>query len=344
MSTVLPMTVAVARVSKLSGATFPNLFPPPSKGAREVPSRCPTPNPFNGANCKRRRCPHCGKGWIASWETKMRLNLQAVCGALGLPRVVIVTLTPPGSDVLPWSCTKEHAHAGSRGCRVKADYADGWAAAAPDNWKRLRDASRKAVRAAGLPVAGLVLDRVWEPQQRGVPHLHFIALARTPDERAAVELFHAELVERAREYGFGRQLHITRPMEAHEAARYIAGYLLGRSRKKGTIRDNLADPRMPRSLVWETPAIASLSTGERMSAWRERLGLREGTGLTMRRLRYARWYLAALKRRVDRYPALPTDELVAVAKVATLLERGPPASTLHHFRTLRLMRALAMAA
>jgi hypothetical protein len=137
-------------------------------------------------------------------------------------------------------------------------------------------------------------------------------------------------------------------MTAAEAARYLAGYLLGRSRRKGTIRDNLGDPRMPRSLIWITPAIGSISHGERMTAWRDRLGLREGTGLTMRRLRYARWYLAALKRKVYVFPRLQGVEALAVAKVAVLLERGngppePDAWEAHH-NTIRLMRQLAEAA
>lgn len=309
--------------------------PAPARGA----SRCPTPS-WTGANCKRRGCPHCGKGWVASWEAITRLNIGALGG-----RVVLISLTAPGADRLPWSCEREHRHAGSKGCRVKADYADVWAASAPDQWRRLRDAARLAVKRAGLPTAALVLERVWEPQKRGVPHLHVVAGARTPAEQAAAERFHQELRRLAPEYGFGPQLHLSRPMEAREAARYLAGYLLGRSKRKGTIRDNLADPRMPRSLIWLTPAIASLSGGERMSSWRERLGLREGTGLTMRRLRVARWYIAALRHRVPVFPRLEGDELFAVARVTVLLERGhgPPDrhEVLGHARTLRLMRQLA---
>jgi hypothetical protein len=134
-------------------------------------------------------------------------------------------------------------------------------------------------------------------------------------------------------------------MTAEGAAKYLAGYLLGRSRRKGTIRDNLADERLPASLIWITPAIGSISRGERMTAWRERLGLRAGTGLTMRRLRYARWYLAALKKRVHVFPKrLVGVELIAVAKVAALLERGPPESWESHAATLRLMRLLQLQA
>lgn len=314
----------------------------PWQGAQPDPGRCPTPDPFTGANCKRRRCPHCGRSWVQAWEAVTRLNIGALGGY-----VVLLSVTAPGADRLPWACERDHQHAGAKGCRVIAAHADEWAEAAPDNWRRLRDAARAAVKRAGLPTSALHLERVWEPQQRGVPHLHVIAGARNPAELEAAELFHAELKQRAREYGFGEQLHCTRPMTAAEAARYLAGYLLGRSRRKGTIRDNLAHPRMPRSLIWITPAIGSVATGERITGMRERLGLHRGTGVTIRRLRYARWYLAALSHRVAAYPRLFGDELLAVARVAVQLERSnaPPAKReLEHVRTLRLMRRLAVAA
>lgn len=284
-------------------------------------------------------------------HSKMRINLEHLKG-----RVVLISVTAPGADLLPWACDRQHKHAGGYGCQVDRQYARAWAEQAPDNWKALRDAARLAVKRAmrvdhpDYEPAHLVIERVWEPQKRGVPHLHVVAGARTPLELKAVELFHQALLERAPEYGFGSQLHITKPMAGEDAARYLAGYLLGRGRTpkpgaKPTIRENLDDPLMPRLLVWETPAIGSISRSERMTAWRERLGLRDGTGVTIRRLRYARWYLAALKRKTGHYPKVPRGvELIAVAKVAALLERGPPTAWESHANTLRLMRALAEAA
>src|SRR5438105_11100548 len=98
-------------------------------------------------------------------------------------------------------------------------------------------------------------------------------------------------------------------MAAAGAARYLCGYLMGRSRKKGTVRDNLGDPRMPRLLVY----VARSLTRE--------------TLVTMRRLRYVRWYFAALKHRCEVMPRIwPDDELVNIARVAARLDRanGPP--------------------
>lgn len=292
--------------------------------------------------CRRRSCKHCGPKWLAMQSQKMRLNLGAFCGEAG--RVVLISLTAPGADLLPWACDKDHKHAGSYGCVVERRCAVAWAEAAPEMWKRLRDAAKRAVDRAGLPVDALVVERVWEPQKRGVPHLHVVAGARTPRELEAAERFHQELRRLAPEYGFGPQLHLTRPMDGREAARYLGGYLLGRSRKKGTIRDNLNDRLMPRLLVWETPAIGSISRSERMVEWQQRLALRGGTGVTIRRLRYARWYLAALKQKAH-YPKVRRGvEVIAVAKVAALLERGPPESWYSHAKTLLVMRDLAEAA
>lgn len=332
---LLRMGTAVATGAPGRSASTPAASRPrPRKGSVAVAPFCPTKDPFTGSNCKRRGCPHCGKGWVGSWEQNTRLNIGGNYGD-----VMLISLTAPGKDRLPWDCPVSHQHSGSKyGCQVEAAAANAWSAAAPENWRRLRDAARQAVKRADLPVAHLMLERVWEPQKRGVPHLHVVVGARSPLEREAAELFHAELLRRAVEYGFGPQVHATRVMRAHDAARYLAGYLLGRSKRKGTIRDNLADPRMPFSLIWITPVLASLSSSERMAGMRERLGVERGTGVTMRRLRYARWYLAALNGRCHVYPHLYGEEMLAVAGVATLLERqhGPPEKRLRaHVRTLR---------
>lgn len=283
--------------------------------------------------CRRRSCPTCGPAWVAMHSAKMRENL----GALGGP-FVLITLTAPGADVLPWACDRRHKHEGAKGCQVDRQYAREWADQAPANWKKLRDSAKKAVKRADFDPVTLVIERVWEPQKRGVPHLHVVAAARTPDELAAVEHFHAELRRLAPENGFGPQLHITKPMAAAEAARYLAGYLLGRSKKKGSIRENLDDPLMPRSLIWEATAIASLSEHKRMVAWRKRLGLRRGTGVTIRMLRLARWFLAALKGRTKVYPRLAGSTAIAAAKVAALLERAPPSDWVFYANSMTLMR------
>jgi hypothetical protein len=313
------MEIAIA--IKRDGPTRYPLPAPVSRGlVIEAADRCPTPSPFNGANCRRRRCPHCGVPWVRSWQAVSRVNLEHSGHA-----VVLITITAPGKDLLPWGCGKDHEHSGDRGCKVKDDYADLWCAAAPKQLAMMRDAARQAVKRAGLPVDKLWLERVWEPQKRGVAHVHVVAGADTPLELAAAERFHAELVRLAPDYQFGDRLHITKPMVGEEAARYLAGYLLGRSRKKGTIRDNLGDPRMPKSLIYVSRSLTKI------------------TGVTMRRMRVVRWYFAALSGKLAVYPRLYGEELLAVARAAMLVERNdlpPPLLEARHLSALRLMRRI----
>ncbi|HVM69989.1 MAG TPA: hypothetical protein VM204_09185 [Gaiellaceae bacterium] len=341
--------------------------------------RCPTPNSFTGASCKRRGCPVCGVPWAKSVGAVSQGNLEHLGGP-----VVMISITPPGVDVLPWACTREHRDregnvvpcSGKRGCMVEPEAADAWAEHARTvGWKKLRDAARLAVKRADLPVAGLVVERVWEPQKRGVPHLHVISSARTPIEYAAANRFAEELARLAPLHGFGfvdrgkriadqacpvrnhrdrGQLHACTcahslpRISAYDARRYLVSYLTGRSKKKGTIRDNIAHPRMPKSLWWLTPALSSFSTGERIEGMRERLGVRGGTGLTMRRLRYARWAFAARDGRCSVLPRLRGQDLIEVAQVCVRLEprksRAPGESPEQAFRRwfdlLRLMRQL----
>lgn len=307
-----------------------------------VDPRCPTPNTFSGATCKRRGCPHCGRPWAFSQGAVMRLNFEHYAGD-----VVLISVTAPGASRLPWACDRDHVHSGPRGCRVDAQYADAWSEDCSLRLRALRDAAKRVVRTAGFPVASLWLGRVWEPQKRGVPHAHIVAGAGTPREYEAAMRFHAELVRLAPDYGFGRELHVTQRMAPREASRYLVGYLLGRSGKKETVRENIADPRMPRLIVY----VARSLTRE--------------TLVTMRRLRYARWYFAALGKKLSAYPRAFGDDLFELARVCAQLERehGPPDEPVTRVTTrrqtsapltfevptrvvenLRVMRRLAVAA
>ncbi len=296
--------------------------------------RCPTPDPMTRANCKRRSCPHCGRLWAWDWERVMRTNLEDYAGA-----VRMVAITAPGSDALPWACERDHRHSGSQGCRVEEQAATEWAATLTQRWKELREDARLAtLRGTGLKPT--LLLRVWEPQKRGVPHLHVVLGVRTEAEKIAAERFRQELDARAAYHGFGfvqRHVHETGP---RQAARYLVGYLLGRSKRKGTIRENIAHPRMPRSLIWLTP------------------NLTRSTLCTMRRLRYARWYFAAFSGRASHWPCLRGQVAVDIAHVVTLLERqrgrqgeddvpdaapvADPDRVRFHLRTLQAMRRLQL--
>lgn len=340
--------------------------------------RCPTPNSFTGSSCKRRGCPVCGVPWAKSVGTVNEKGLEALGGS-----VVMIAITPPGQDVLPWACRKEHRdrhgsplpHSGKRGCKIDDEAADRWSEDLSARWKKLRDAARKAVERAGFPRAGLAIDRFYEPQKRGIAHLHVIAAARTPIEYAAANRFAEELHRLAPEYGFGfvdrgnrtknqacpvrnhrdrSQLgscicsHALPTITAQEARRYLVSYLTGRSGKKNTIRENISHPRMPRSLWWISPALTSLSTNARIEGMRERLGVEAGTGITMRRLRLVRWYYACLQGRCSIFPRLFGQDILDVALVAVRTEpkksRAPgetdEAAFRRHLGNLHAMRLI----
>jgi hypothetical protein len=228
---------------------------------------------------------------------------------------------------------------------------------------------------AGFPSHALVLERVYEPQKRGVPHLHVVAGARTPIEYAAANRFAIELHRLAPLHGFGnvdrgkRDANQACPVKGHkgathaelerctcawalpmvsaaEARRYLVNYLTGRSKKKGSIRDNISHPRMPRSLWWVTPALTSLSTNERIEGMREKLGgVVGGTGVTMRRLRYVRWVFAAKDGRCSVFPRLFGQDLLEVALVCAQLEpkrsRAPGETPEQaHRRFIRLLQTM----
>lgn len=357
-----------------------------TQAKERVYAHCPTPNPFTGASCKRRDCPSCGGPWARSVGAVSEHALTHLDGA-----VVMIAITPPGkNDGLPWGCTKEHRsrdgkslphNPGKFGCQAEHEAADRWAGergkTVATNWKKLRDAARLATKRDGFPTAALVIERVYEPQKRGVPHLHVIAGARTPIEYAAANVFAAHLERLASRHNFGRVDRGKRTpdarcpignhkaatvaeiqactcgyahpkVSAQEARRYLVNYLTGRSKKKGSIRENISHPRMPRSLWWVTPALTSLSTYERIEGMRERLGVVGGTGVTMRRLRYVRWYFAALARRVPIFPRLFGQDMLDVALVCARLEpkkaRAPgetdEQAVRRHVSNLRMMRLL----
>ncbi len=327
------------------------MSPPPAQL-----ERCPDLDE-RGRNCKRRGCPYCGRLWAWDWERVMHTNLRHYAGA-----VRMVAITAPGADALPWSgwrrdpktgrvrpCPPSHAHSGARGCLVESQAANEWSESVTQRWKELREAARKATLDA-LGLKPTLLLRVWEPQKRGVPHLHVVLGVRTEAEKIAAERFRQELDERASHYGFGfvqRHVHETGP---RQAARYLVGYLLGRSKRKTGIRENIADARMPRSLIWLTPdlTIGPLVAGRRTG----------GTLCTMRRLRYARWYFAAFSGRSSQWPCLRGQVAVDIARVVTLLERqrgrqreddvpdaapvADPDRVRFHLRTLQAMRRLQL--
>lgn len=246
-------------------------------------------------SCKRRGCPTCGPRWARDWQRVLAVNLDAV----GRP-VATIAITGPGADRLPWDehyCTVErgrrpHRHSGPGGCRVQERALREWCDTLSYRWQLFRQAARIATKRELGYAPAWIVARVWEPQKRGVPHLHLVVPFGTGAEKLAAWSFLKHLRRLAPEYDFGevqrrrgRELKDRgpdlQPLEGREAARYLASYLAGRRAKKGSIRENIADPRLPRSLLWLTPKLT------------------RGTLVTMRTLRRARHLWAHLDGRCE---------------------------------------------
>lgn len=303
--------------------------------------QCPEPGyDWQLRTCKRRNCPRCGVNWARDWRRVMTVNLAAKHGS-----VVLVSITAPGEERLPWdeahcSHRRPHRHRGPAGCRVQQRAAREWADTATWRWSKLRAAATLAARRAQkneltgeLGPAPALLERVWEPQKRGVPHLHLVLGFATGEERQAARVFVEELKRLAGEYDFGFVDGKLEPITAEDAARYLSSYLTGRSAKKGSIRENIADPIMPRSLIWITPALTCIPRPESSDVWRERLAamrarmrIARGTGVTMRALRMARQLGASLDGKCVAPQWKTTGDAVHIAAVflQAFRKRPPP--------------------
>lgn len=206
-------------------------------------------------SCKRRGCPVCGPRWARDWQRVLAVNLDAVGGP-----VATIAITGPGADRIPWdeyACRdrRPHKHSGPKGCRCEQRALREWCDTLGYRWQLLRQAARIATKRELGYAPAIVLARVWEPQKRGVPHLHLVVPYGSPAERRAADVFRRHLARLSHEYDFGNVQGKLAPIEGREAARYVANYLAGRTSKKNSIRDNISDPKLPRSLLWLTPRL-----------------------------------------------------------------------------------------
>jgi hypothetical protein len=207
-------------------------------------------------SCKRRNCSFCGPKWARDWGRNLRVNLEHLGGP-----VATIAITGPGSDRLPWDeehCKhrRPHKHSGSRfGCRVQDRALREWSDTLSYRWQLLRQAARIATKRELGYAPPWVLARVWEPQKRGVPHLHLVVPYGSFAEKRTADVFRKHLARLAKDYDFGHVQGRLAPIQGRDAARYVANYMTGRSTKKSSIRSNIADYRLPRSLIWLTPKL-----------------------------------------------------------------------------------------
>lgn len=293
-----------------------------------IPHGCPNATLWR-PSCKRRGCAFCGIFWARNWRSVLEQNF----GAAGVP-VVTIAITAPGAERLPWDdhyCyetrgkRRPHRHEGPKGCRVMERQAREWSDVCVWNWQKLRQAARLATKRelarkyGGDGFVPWIIARVWEPQKRGVPHLHLVMPFGSDVEQDAAWTFLAHLRRLAPSYNFGAVQHRRagaagakrgdrgpdlQPIAAADAARYLSSYLTGRnSSRKASIRENIADPKMPRGLIWLTPKLTRV------------------TKVTMRTLRRARHLAAALDGRCE--PPIFGTYVEAITTVVVLRKVRP---------------------
>jgi hypothetical protein len=245
-------------------------------------------------------------------------NLGAYAG-----RAVMLTLTPPGAELLPWDeavCAHlgPHAHSGELGCRIEKWYVDEWNSSGPERARKLnRVAKQRAdreLRRRGINERRGKLVHAWEHQKRGALHQHFLVGLGTEAQdqwgtnvdALWARLYANALRELAPRYGFGfvdtRPLY-SAPKPAREAAAYLSGYFVSGRGKKAAITETVQSRVVPRLVVYVSPRLT------------------RQTFCTMRNLRRAR-RLFMYRAGVATRPAWPERELL---EVCVVLDRVPPA-------------------
>ena len=157
----------------------------------------------------------------------------------------MVTVTAPGSEVLPWgACAVDHEGdpcSGRLGCVVESAAAERWNESAARRWSMMYQAVRDQLRPRGT----VILAYVWEPQRRGVGHLHVVV----PVEWLGPVV--AALKDLAADYGFGfvddnrRSRRIKPGAMAGQAGAYIGSYL-GKGGKVEAVVDAMRAGVIPR--------------------------------------------------------------------------------------------------
>lgn len=213
--------------------------------------------------------------WAGDQRRKLFDNLAAYEGGA----VVVLAVTAPGQDVLPWDenhCRHlgPHRHKGQLGCRVDRYAAAAWNLDASARWRRLHRRVYQAVCRQG--VKPVLLARVFEKQRRGVLHVHPVLGFKTPAERHAARLYAAHLAALAAHYGFGYTERKVESRSSKRVAGYLSSYFVTGKQAKPTLQESVAAGDMPRSIIHVSTALTTL------------------TGVTMRELRFRRfvWFIS----------------------------------------------------
>jgi hypothetical protein len=194
-------------------------------------------------------------------------NLDAYEG-----RAVMVTLTPPGEDQLPWDesvCGHlgPHKHTGKNGvCKIVSEVCDAWNENASERARELNRVAKlradRELAKRGIQEKRGKLAHAWEHQKRGALHVHVIVPMGTEEQDSWgtnvdacwSRLYVAALGELAPRYGFGfvddHPINEGEPRPAREAAAYLSSYLISGKAEKAAITETVRSKVVPSVVVY----------------------------------------------------------------------------------------------
>ena len=199
------------------GGASPHPHPKCERPQRITCGLCGTSRSKRCRATRQSRCEPCAH------SHRLMLKRVIVSGVSEAPEVgnyFWCTLTGPGADVLPWdesSCTHgpDVECSGKRGCKVVEIDSAIWNGTAPKRWSWFVTYLRR--RFGPLQFVG-----VWEDQERGVLHRHFLIRLESPSTEKRVR---AGVRNIGRRWGFGPQVDVRAiTSSAANEAWYIASY------------------------------------------------------------------------------------------------------------------------
>lgn len=227
--------------------------------------------------------------WLGDVARCLRENLNVT-----KPHVRLITVTPPGADVLPWDptlCTERgpHDHSGPAGCKVERNAAEEWNLSVPRRWTGLhKKAQQRIVREFGRRAQ--VLARVFQLQARGLLHVHVVMDDETLSDRIVVERYVVHLKELAPEWGFGFVDAKDSRMDRGRAARYLSGYFAGDETSQ--LAQAVTRPDAPRRPVYICPTLTQFTrcTMRRLRRVRHLYMIRRDRTLFAKAGQLPRWF------------------------------------------------------
>lgn len=277
--------------------------------------------------CRRRDCPNCGPIRSGDEYRKFLENIREH------GRVVLISITGPGADVLPWDSERRHvigSYAYAWNMTAAARYARLWKAATLSANRHVR---RQGYR--GRPPTRVA--NVWALQKRGVWHVHEALPAATPVElqwsRHVVRFIDQVRKREERIPGRERWLYLDLERTFGEPVRGFYGFgfidrnpLRHKASAVAYANDTTAAAYLARNVAgYLSENIAAESAvGRRLLSYVSRR-LTTTTGVTIRNLRRARYIYVCLRDSLP-LPDWTNDELEICSRILGLspeLARGP---------------------